>query len=617
MKTEYISLEDFCKEIGISFETGRNWLKLGKIITQKDNSFTRAYLAKIRKEISSEKNSMLKNRRNKKYVSGNKIYNSYILQTSRNQEQVKKLINKLEQDNIRLTDSMIESIIIGVAKKLVKQRDYLTSNSSVVEDVFGHNKKEYQVDIDFYYEDDEDLLGLIYQSCKNLKSRKANGAYYTPTRIVKKLVDIVFEDNCIDKTKTICDPCCGTANFLLQLPKEVLFEQVYGNDIDVIAVKIARINLAMKYCITDAKLLEKHITNKNFFTRKTDKHDIFIGNPPWGSVFSEDEKIYLKENYKSAKKRFVEAYDIALEKAIQNTPIGGKVAFVLPEAILNVKSHKLIREVILEEASILEVDYIGNAFDKVQCPCILLEIVHKPKGFSTVGLKIKSDEKSFVIKTDRNVNSDCFGFYSDDEEYTLIDSITNSDKVRFLKNNAVFGLGIVSGQNNKIIGKVKSSKNEVILKGTDLEKYIYNESDNYCEWNIDNFQQYAPEKLYRAKEKLLYKFINDNLVFAYDDKQHITLNSCNFVIPSLEDMDMKYIMAVLNSSTAQFIFKKQFNSVKVLRSHIEKIPIPIATKKEQDYIVSRVNQILCRKEVEKNKNEINNYIEELYKKISS
>ena len=31
----------------------------------------------------------------------------------------------------------------------------------------------------------------------------------------------------------------------------------------------------------------------------------------------------------------------------------------------------------------------------------------------------------------------------------------------------------------------------------------------------DKFQQCAPDDLYRAQEKLIYKFISKNLVFAY------------------------------------------------------------------------------------------------------
>ena len=51
-------------------------------------------------------------------------------------------------------------------------------------------------------------------------------------------------------------------------------------------------------------------------------------------------------------------------------------------------------------------------------------------------------------------------------------------------------------------------------------------------------------------------------------------------------------MAVLNSSVAQFFFSKQFNSVKVLKSHIEQIPIPKVEKAIQQEIEILVDSIL-------------------------
>jgi hypothetical protein len=98
--------------------------------------------------------------------------------------------------------------------------------------------------------------------------------------------------------------------------------------------------------------------------------------------------------------------------------------------------------------------------------------------------------------------------------------------------------------------------------------------------------------MYRAPEKLLYRFICNQLVFAYDDKQTLSLNSCNIVIPRLEGIKMKYILAILNSRVAQFIYKKQFNSVKVLRSHIENIPIPIVNESIQDKIISLTDLLI-------------------------
>ena len=79
---------------------------------------------------------------------------------------------------------------------------------------------------------------------------------------------------------------------------------------------------------------------------------------------------------------------------------------------------------------------------------------------------------------------------------------------------------------------------------------------------------------YRVREKLVYRFISKNLVFAYDDKQSLTLNSANILIPKMKDYPIKVIAAFFNSSLYQFVFQKKFSTIKVLRSHLEQLPLP-------------------------------------------
>ena len=71
--------------------------------------------------------------------------------------------------------------------------------------------------MDYIYESNEDLLGLIYISCKNIGNRKATVSYYTSTKVVKNLISkLNFQE-----THKILDPCCGTGNFLMQLPEQI------------------------------------------------------------------------------------------------------------------------------------------------------------------------------------------------------------------------------------------------------------------------------------------------------------------------------------------------------------------------------------------------------------
>ena len=98
--------------------------------------------------------------------------------------------------------------------------------------------------------------------------------------------------------------------------------------------------------------------------------------------------------------------------------------------------------------------------------------------------------------------------------------------------------------------------------------------------------------MYRAKEKLLYRFISEVPVFTYDNQQTLSLNSCNIVIPEIDGLEMKYILAILNSSVAAFFISKKFNSVKLLRSHIEQMPIPVVSADVQAAIIKKVDRIM-------------------------
>ena len=75
--------------------------------------------------------------------------------------------------------------------------------------------------------------------------------------------------------------------------------------------------------------------------------------------------------------------------------------------------------------------------------------------------------------------------------------------------------------------------------------------------------------------------------------QRLTLNSCNVVIPHIPGLDMRYIMAILNSRVAQYIYEKRYNAVKVLRSHIENIPVPVADEETQRRIISKAEELMA------------------------
>ncbi len=624
---DLISLSELCTELSISTATGRNWVKLGKILptveTRKTLFFSREYVAEIKSNIKSGKNAALKSRRNKKFVSGNHIYSSYVSDRSVNLPTVQSILSYVEEKGIEITEDLLCTVIAECAIQLILSKNGAGNAADCLSQFLqGKYKSDYFYLVDdlinehplveefsdlyadllnnkFIYEDGEDILGLLYISLKNIGSRKAEGLYYTPTAVVQKLCDRLFSMN--DTTgKDVFDPCCGTGNFILQLPSQFAYDHVYGNDIDSVSVKIARINFALKYEITDPSVVYSHITQKDYLSYdKVRRFDFIIGNPPWGYDYSESQKKELRTKYKSAVGKSIESYDIFIEQALSNLNVNGILSFILPEAVLNVKIHTPIRQIMLNCSSFQYVELLGNVFDKVQCPCVILQTVFTGTAFSSAGMVVVDGIREYSVRRKRKMNTECLSIFMTDEEYDILEKMDNLSNIVFLSGNAKFALGIVTGNNKDYISKIKTAENEMILKGTDVYKYRFHTTENYIAFTPDLFQQTAPTEYYRAPEKLLYRFICNQLVFAYDDRQTLSLNSCNILIPEIPDIHIKFVLAILNSRIAQFYFKKRFNSVKVLRSYIEQIPIVSIEKEIQDRMILMVDSILEASDMDK------------------
>lgn len=642
--TDCLSLKDLCDELSISMATGRNWIKLGKLaptyVYMKTPYFSKEYAENFKKTLISGQNKALRNRRNKKFVSGNTTYNFYISEHSKNNILLQKLFDIITKEKIELSTNVIQYIIADCALHLFSARLQLTYqgqnnllfkflNNDIILDRYRRlidiliddtrsalefcDKHQALFDLDYKHMANEDVLGFIYISCKNLGNRKTTGLYYTPTEIVKKLISKLN----IDAHHKILDPCCGTGNFLLQLPEILSFDNIYGNDIDSISVKIARINMALKYPDIGVEKICEHITEMNYLTEfyKTG-FDYIIGNPPWGYEFNDEEKKELRKKYKATSGKNIESYDIFIENALSNLTANGQLSYVLPEAILNVKAHMDIRNIILKSSSIRYLEFLGNVFDGVQCPSIILQIANTGRPLSTIGMSVNNKRQIFSIAIERNITSEYFSFTATDQEYMVLQKIKNTAGISSLAGNADFALGIVTGNNKEYISSQKNSKNEMVLKGTNISKYHINRADSYIVFEPEHFQQAAPVEMYRAPEKLLYRFICNQLVFAYDNKQTLSLNSCNIVIPKLKGAKIKYILAILNSRIAQFIYKKEINSFKVLRSHIESIPIPMADEETQNKIIAAAEPLIQGQDLEKASelyNELDNMIFKLFK----
>ena len=579
------TLAEACELLSISTATGRNWMKSGRLVPSTHDSgkkarFEENSLLALKDALANGSVDRLKSRRNKTYIGTD--------------------TQGLDDDSLRCQlRHCAEQLILSAGYKDISLYERLLNDLVSASRYTAWKANDSDCCTKAYiYTPCEDTLGLLYQSLRNMGDRKASGSYYTSALLAKQLVEKHLP--AIQPHQTVLDPSCGTGIFLLQLPKDLPMQNIYGNDINPVSVTLTRINLALKYHVTtpdEIAIIQNNITLSDFLEKRTYTYDIILGNPPWGAKLSADEKKNYHKNFSCAGGSSVEIYDLFIEQSLSMLNQGGTLAFVLPEAALTVKSHAAVRELLLQNTCVYSVEYLGEAFEQVHCPSIILSVAKDgDRPFFKDVFVTLSDGRTFSTQVERLFSTDSFNFGITDAEYLLLYKISTCPNKTTLVESSDFALGIVTGNNVALLHAATSDGLEPVIKGSDISRYHINSTSGYVAFQPEKFQQTAPEHFYRAPEKLFYRFINKQLTFAYDNTGLLSLNSCNIVIPRLPGLSVKYVLAVLNSSVAQFFFEKKFHSVKVLRSHLEQIPIPLADAETQKEIVELVDRLMELKE---------------------
>lgn len=324
IEDEKLTITQVCDLLSISQATAKNWIRLGKLKTDfNSETFDKAYIETLLSEIKSGKESRLKSRRNKKSVSGKILYKDYIKSES-NREIVEEILNSCDQ----ITEDELRVILACFAIQLYQQSGGIAVSSNIlfknqakvcnhnvfndlIADLLGNidmskfdlTNIQFALEHQIQYVPLEDTLGFVYISLRDLSHRKQTGAYYTPANTVNTLIENL--QKCFDlENKTICDPCCGTGNFLIGLiGNGASANNLYGQDIDEISIQIARINMfLLDNSITKERLYSQFVCDNTLSNTFSQKFSVVLGNPPWGYDFNKEETTYLTMNYITAKK---------------------------------------------------------------------------------------------------------------------------------------------------------------------------------------------------------------------------------------------------------------------------------------------------------------------------
>lgn len=531
--------------LAVSDATKRNWAKL-----------------------NTDMQNRLKSRANKT-KSEKRIVPVEYFAYGENIEFVNKLVSLVLEREYEIGD-----VVCSLCKAMLRKRNLDNKNHVIkVLSEYDYNDIPEISSVDMPM-DEYDIIGAVYQSLLKEGEKNLMGSYYTPQKITNQITSqLNFDDG-----QTFLDPCCGSGAFLLSIGGANP-NQLYGFDNDAIAVLIAKTNMLIKYADTvfepQIYCLE-YASDYDLFFNHIDiiskKHDYVVTNPPWGSMVSSDNGRYPKESFA---RFFMEGYNQLKEN--------GKISYLFPESVLNVKNHEILRKFILEKTGLLHIEKYNMTFSGVTTKFLNIEC-SKSSKIKTVKLRENGDCQEISIDMFKNAENNIFSFYKE-HDVQILKNIEG--KGAFSLDKSEWALGIVTGDNKSKIKTEFSFGLEKIYTGKEILPYSLKSSSKYINYDRSNLQQVGLEEIYRAKEKLVYKFISSKLVFAYDYEKSLFLNSANIIIPNIPNMSVKTVMAFLNSDVFQYIYQKKFNTIKVLKGNLCQLMFPEITA-EQNVMIEEL-----------------------------
>ncbi|MCT7519503.1 BREX-1 system adenine-specific DNA-methyltransferase PglX [Aliarcobacter cryaerophilus] len=441
--------------------------------------------------------------------------------------------------------------------------------------------------------------------------------------------------------------------------EEILENNLYGVDINEDAVEIAKLSLWLRTAKRGrplTKLADKIVCANSLLNMPFSENsfDVVIGNPPYFNI----EKLGFKSSIaKNIQNKYQEIwqdksdilfYFIAL--AIKMTK--NKVGFIVSNAFMFSDKAQKLRNFILENSNISKITNFEKymVFEDASVTTAIIELDKNKKSNKTLAYnfieKNYSQHDVYEVLTKQNEYFEIK--LKQDSVYALVDNEINSINEKIDKNysklNEIFKIGsgmqtaandvfifknypnnfpkefIKKRMSGEIIGKyeIKDLK-EFIIYFENVEKFkdLPTEIQNHLLENKEFLENRATVKnegriwwrYSRPMHKDFYHFnkiwcsyrAKEN-IFCFDDtKEYIGLTNTTVIFDTNEDLDLKYLLALLNSRTLNFRYKsigKQTGSgvYEYFENGVGKLPIPKIDKVEQKPFIKLVDEILEAKQ---------------------
>ena len=434
---------------------------------------------------------------------------------------------------------------------------------------------------------------------------------------------------------------------IIDLESPLLFERTEQEKKGLVKLKAKLKDLEKEQATIENNKLYKDSFEWRFeFPQLLDKEgqfigfDIIIGNPPFGASFTIIEKDVLKARYSDVHMRTPESYCYFISLAFRLVRNTGVVSYIVPNNMFFQNENEKTRALLLFRHQLIRAINLGdNTFENADVPtCIFISRAQHKEIYDIA----YSDYRMYNIHNiewDKNIENTSSALIQSVPAYVI--GLSNED-IRILGTIREQGISIdsiaeemasgISTGGDKIfrVSRETAIQNQFekdvlkkVLVGSEIDSYTIKDTNNVIIYSTKETQtpQYShifeylkpyEEKLSTKREtrkgtlpwwclhwprynklfdepKIIMRQTSDSIRCVYDEEAFYVLDSILVLKKNTNEYDYKYIATVLNSTLADYLYKKltqeegrTFAQVKPV--NVRKLYVPKATQEEQEIL---------------------------------
>lgn len=338
----------------------------------------------------------------------------------------------------------------------------------------------------------------------------------------------------------------------------------------------------------------------------SDGFDIVLANPPYLQLSktewaTEEYIARLKARYGTAGGRantFIFFIHLGMELLKNN----GTMSYIVPNTLLTQDYYEETRRLLLSRRLRSLVQYTRLPFENAVVENITF-VVSKSKAAKNETVAIIEDDldtptplaskPQSAFLANRNAAITIYAAEIMDEVFSrglpTLDSMCHINQAIALKGDRKLSLRSANPDGEYF----------PLLDGRHIGKYVIRWDGVFLEYDENKIHSCKRQDIFLTPEKLFFRRVSENLMFAYDNQQFFALNT--LVVVNLKEgqtTSLKYLLALLNSSLMNYLYKKRFKSTKRVFSEIQarsvgQLPIAIAEAPDVATIAALVQLMLA------------------------